>query len=83
MNQKAVVWGADLEGQNIHLIEKKEEAAYESLLLVMGNEANGIRQNTRAFIDKYVTIPRYGEAESLNVAMATAILIDNLKRVGY
>jgi len=83
MNQKAVVWGADLEGQNIHLIEKKEEAAYESLLLVMGNEANGIRQNTRAFIDKYITIPRYGEAESLNVAMATAILIDNLKRVGY
>lgn len=83
LKPRATVWGADLDGENIHLIGAKKEQDENTLILVMGNEANGIRENTRALIDKYVTIPRYGKAESLNVAMATAILLDNLKREGY
>ena len=29
---------------------------------------------------KKITIPRYGDAESLNVGIATAVVLDNLRR---
>ncbi|GIV38571.1 MAG: RNA methyltransferase [Thermonema sp.] len=83
MPPKTVIWGAELQGKDIHTIKPREHNNTAPLILVMGNEANGIRDTTRKFIDEYITIPRYGAAESLNVAMATAILVDNLKRVGY
>ena len=49
-------------------------------ILVIGNEANGIRANVQKFLTKSVTIARYGKAESLNAAVATAILCDNWSR---
>ena len=32
------------------------------------------------FVTQRVTIPRYGDAESLNVGIATAVLLDNWRR---
>jgi TrmH family RNA methyltransferase len=62
------VYGALLEGQNIYTTKFKPEG-----LIVMGNEGNGIRPEIQKLIDTSVTIPRAGQAESLNVAIATAI----------
>lgn len=44
-------------------------------ILVMGNEGKGVRPEIEALFDIPVTIPRFGQAESLNVATATAILL--------
>lgn len=49
-------------------------------ILVMGNEANGIRPAHLPTTAQKISIPRYGQAESLNVAIATAVLLDNLRR---
>jgi TrmH family RNA methyltransferase len=69
------IYGAVMEGQNIH-----QTVLPKSGILVMGNEANGISTEILALLTSAVTIPRFGNAESLNVAMATAILCDNIKR---
>ena len=46
--------------------------------LILGSEANGISNTTLQFIDKFVSIPKIGTVESLNVAMAGSILLDRL-----
>lgn len=49
-------------------------------ILVMGNESKGISARLEKFIQHKVTIPRFGNAESLNVAVATAVICDNILR---
>ncbi len=53
----------------------KEVDYPKNALLVMGNEGKGIRPEVHAQIQHDITIPKFGEAESLNVATATAILL--------
>lgn len=69
------VYGAMLNGENMYATNFGKEG-----LLVMGNEGNGLRPEIQALISKKVTIPRVGHAESLNVAIATAILCSEIKR---
>lgn len=54
----------------------------DSGILVMGNEAHGISPEVEALCHKKIGIPQFGNptAESLNVAMATAILLSELRR---
>ena len=68
-------FGALLDGQSIY----KTDFGHESLI-IMGNEGNGIRPSLIKKINKAVTIPRIGEAESLNVAVATTIFCSELSR---
>jgi len=44
--------------------------------IVIGNESRGISSAVLPYIRQRITIPRYGQAESLNAAMATAIICD-------
>lgn len=55
----------------------------QKIMLVMGNEANGINLENQKFLDESVTIEKANtcEAESLNVAMATSILLGRLSVV--
>jgi len=62
------VYGALLNGDNIYKTNFGTEG-----LIVMGNEGNGIRPHLQELITNKITIPRIGQAESLNVAIATAI----------
>jgi len=48
--------------------------------LIMGNEGNGVRPVIERLIDKPVTIPRLGKAESLNVGIATALFCAEISR---
>ncbi len=43
--------------------------------LIIGNEARGIGEELLDLVDEKITIPRSGEAESLNAAVATGILL--------
>lgn len=51
-------------------------------ILVVGNEAHGISKTLEACIPHKIGIPQYGKqtAESLNVAMATSILLNEIRR---
>ena len=71
----ASVYGTFLEGKNIHQVTFAKTG-----YIVMGNESNGIGSDVEKFVTDKVTIPRFGEAESLNVGIATAIVLDNWRR---
>lgn len=72
----SAVYGAFLDGDDVHSL-----GFTASGYLVMGNESNGIRPQVGTFVTQRVTIPRFGDAESLNVGIATAVLLDNWRRV--
>jgi TrmH family RNA methyltransferase len=72
---KFPVIGTFLSGENIYQLGKITGG-----LLVIGNEANGISKEVEALVTRRITIPRIGKAESLNAAVATAIVCDNLVR---
>ena len=72
---KLPILGAYLEGENIHKMSFPKNG-----ILLMGNESNGISKEMEKFVTQKVTIPGYGKAESLNVAIATAVILDNWKR---
>lgn len=72
---KMPVFGALLNGENIYNTDFGTEG-----IVVMGNEGNGISEQLQHIIGKPVTIPQAGKAESLNVAMATAIFCSEMRR---
>jgi len=74
-NPEIQVLGTFLEGESIYQIKFPQD-----MLIVLGNESNGIRQETENLIRQKITIPRIGGAESLNVGISTAIVIDNIVR---
>jgi TrmH family RNA methyltransferase len=69
------VYGALLNGESIYEMNFAKEG-----LVLMGNEGNGIRPEIQKLITKAVTIPRVGKAESLNVAIATALFCSEINR---
>ena len=52
------------------------DAAAHDAVLVLGNEGAGVSDAIRAVADGVVGVPQRGRADSLNVAMAGAILMD-------
>ena len=73
--QNSPIYGAFLVGENIHT-----SSLANSAFIVMGSESHGISAEVEKFITNKITIPNFGQAESLNVAMATGIILDNFKR---
>lgn len=69
------VYGAVLEGKSVHSVNFTDGG-----YLIMGNESHGISENLKKYIQYPVTIPRYGATESLNVGIATAVILDNARR---
>jgi RNA methyltransferase, TrmH family len=73
------ILGAFLDGENIY-----KQYFSSRILLVMGNEGNGISPEIEKMVDKRIKIPEFNEnpksAESLNVSVATAIVCSEIKR---
>lgn len=69
------VLGALLDGENMYASQLPEKC-----ILLMGNEGNGISTELIPHISHKVFIPRYGNAESLNVSIATGIILAELSR---
>ena len=72
---KLPVYGALLDGENIYSTNFGNEG-----LVVMGNEGNGLTEKVKQLVTKAITIPGAGNAESLNVAIATAIFCSEINR---
>ncbi len=73
---KLPVYGAFLEGDSIHELTNPTPG-----VLLLGNESQGISKEVEKWVSSKITIPSFGKAESLNVAIATAIFCDNFKRL--
>lgn len=72
LKEKAIpVYGTALENAVLYHQVKKEG----KFALIMGNEGSGIDSDILAKTDANVIIPIMGEAESLNVAVATGIVL--------
>lgn len=69
------VYGTFLNGQNIHSMSFNGGG-----FIVIGNEANGISPEIEKLVTQKITIPAFGKAESLNAGVATAIVLDNIRR---
>jgi TrmH family RNA methyltransferase len=69
------VLGCDLAGDDVHHLKPAAAA-----VIVIGSEGRGLSDAVQARVTQRVTIPRYGAAESLNAAVAAAIVCDNLRR---
>lgn len=73
------VYGTLLDGNNIY-----KDTLSQNGIIVMGNEGNGISPEIRRMVNHRILIPNYPEgrdtAESLNVAIATAITCAEFRR---
>lgn len=64
-------------------LDGKELSSFKfpkSGVLIIGNEANGVGDQLLTMVTHKVSIPKFGHAESLNAAVATGILLWELKR---
>ncbi len=69
------IYGAFMNWENVH-----KTTFEKSWFLVIGNESNWISKEVEKLVTKKITIPRFGKAESLNAWVATAVILDNMKR---
>jgi len=67
------IYAALLEGKDITRM-----AALNEGLIIIGNESKGIRHELLQYVDEKITIPKKGQAESLNAAVAAGIILSHL-----
>lgn len=73
--QNNPVIGTTLSGEDLYEFNWPEKG-----LILFGNESKGISSKLEKKLDRKVTIPKVGNAESLNVGTASAVIIDNIIR---
>ena len=71
------VYGASMEGQAV-----AAQPLQGPGVLVMGSESHGLGEGIRKLLTATLSIPAFGQAESLNVATAAAILLYEIRRQG-
>jgi TrmH family RNA methyltransferase len=69
------LWAADASGESIEGLDRPERLA-----LVVGNEGSGVSSASRQRADRTVALTIAESTESLNVAVATGILLYELRR---
>ena len=70
------VYAAHLKGRKAY----DQEDYREGCAFLIGNEGNGLRDEIAECADHYVIIPMLGRAESLNAAVAAAVLMFEVSR---
>jgi TrmH family RNA methyltransferase len=73
-NKDISVYAATLSGRPISVLKNMEEG-----IILIGNESRGISEELLQKATMLVTIPRFGRAESLNAAVATGIILSQIK----
>ncbi|TXH59352.1 MAG: RNA methyltransferase [Bacteroidia bacterium] len=74
------IYGTFLDGKNMY-----EEPLTKNGIIIMGNEGNGISPDIETYVNRKLYIPNYPQernsSESLNVAIATAIVCAEFRRL--
>ena len=68
--QGVFVFAADMDGEDIYKTNLKGDIA-----LVIGGEGSGVHALTRKLSDGIVSLPLYGQVNSLNASVATGIVV--------
>ena len=85
-NYELKIFGTLLDGKNMYDIVESQNGTepVESGIIIMGNEGNGISQEVRSLVTHPIRIPSYPKnaetSESLNVSIATAIVLAEFRR---
>jgi len=69
------IYCTDLDGKNIYEFKLSEKS-----IVVFSSEAHGPSDKLLEVSDLKITIPRFGNAESLNVASASAVVLSELSK---
>ena len=48
---------------------------YKKTVIIVGNEANGVSKEIQELADEKIKIPMLGKTESLNVSVATGVVL--------
>jgi RNA methyltransferase, TrmH family len=72
-NNGVRIYAAVLDGRDITKMEKLNEG-----IIVIGNESKGVGEEILELVNVRITIPGKGNAESLNAAVATGIILSHL-----
>jgi TrmH family RNA methyltransferase len=67
------IYATMLEGKDVTKMRSIKEG-----LIIIGNESTGIDQEVLPYSNEKISVPRKGGAESLNVAVATGIILSHL-----
>ena len=70
------VYAAHLKGKHAYYCEDYRNGC----AFMIGNEGNGLTENLADLADVYIRIPMEGQVESLNAAIAAAVLMYEVKR---
>ena len=83
-NSKFKIFGTLLEGRDMYDVMSSCRHDETPAIIIMGNEGNGISQEVRQLITSPIRIPSYPKnaetSESLNVSIATAIVLAEFRR---
>ncbi len=77
----------DMLGENLYQFsekikkEKNKKNGFKNILIIFGNEANGVTNLVKENVEKAITIPMENTTESLNLATSVSIILYELNRV--
>ena len=74
-NKPKNIYAATLSGKNIYELEKIARGIF-----IIGNESKGVSPALLKLTTQQITIPKIGEAESLNAAVATGIILAEIMK---
>jgi RNA methyltransferase, TrmH family len=72
-NKQTNIYAASLHGKPLGSFTKLKEG-----IILIGNESKGVKENLLKLSADQITIPKVGEAESLNAAVACGIILSHL-----
>jgi len=75
--QKAILVGTHLKGS---IDYRKPHYGGRPVVLLMGNEQQGLPENLAQACDELVRIPQAGRADSLNLSVATGVMLYEVRR---
>lgn len=73
-HNKLKIYAADMNGTNLSDVDLSAPS-----VIVMGSESHGVSSATKEQASECISIPQFGKAESLNVAIAAGIIAGHLR----
>jgi TrmH family RNA methyltransferase len=72
-NKGISIYAATLTGKHLSSFNKLKEG-----IILIGNESKGVKENLLRLAVEQITIPKYGEAESLNAGVSAGIILSHI-----
>jgi TrmH family RNA methyltransferase len=70
-----VNYGTSLDGENISSVMLNDKS-----IIIIGNESNGVSKEILNNLNNTIRIQGFGKAESLNVSVATGIILNEIEK---